>query len=83
MRIVSKEEREGRDFSRAMGNGVVLEFGGGEELGPLVRVVCTEDLEVSFNFSIGSFGLPISLGVVSGGKTDDIFENSGKFSGEG
>ena len=45
-------------------------------------VVCAEDPEVSFNFLIGSFGLPISLGMISGGKADIVFEDSSKFSGE-
>ena len=47
-----------------MGNRVVLEFSGGEELRPLVRVVGTEDLKISLYFLIGSFGLSISLGVI-------------------
>ena len=61
----------------------MLEFGGGEELGPLVWVVCTENPEVSFNFLIGSFRLPISLGMISRGEADIIFEDSSEFSGEG
>ena len=66
-----------------MGNRVVLEFGRGEEFRPLVRVVCTKDLEIGFNFLISSFSLSISLGVVSGGEADVIFENSSKFPCEG
>ena len=61
----------------------MLEFGGGEELGPLVWVVCTKDLEVSFNFLISLFSLPISLGMVSSGKVDIVFEDSSEFSGKG
>ena len=61
----------------------MLEFGGGEELGPLVWVVCTESPEVSFNFLIGSFSVPISLGMISGGETDIVFEDSNEFSGKG
>ena len=51
-----------------MGDRVVLEFGRGEEFRPLVRVIviCTKDLEISFNFLISSFSLPVSLGVISG-----------------
>ena len=82
-RVISEKEIEGRDFSRTMGNGFVLELSGGKELGPLVWVVCTEDPEVSFNFLIGSFSLPIGLGMVSGGKADIVFEDSSKFLGEG
>ena len=61
----------------------MLEFGGSEEFGPLVWVVCAEDPEVSFNFLIGSFGLPISLGMVSGGEAVVVFEDSSEFSGKG
>ena len=46
-------------------------------------VVCAEDPEISFNFLIGSFGLPISLGMVSSGKADIIFEDSSEFTGKG
>ena len=82
-RIVSKEEREGGDLCRTVGNRVVLKLGRGEELRPLVRVVCAKDPEISFNFLISSFGLPISLGVISGGETDIIFENPSELSGGG
>ena len=61
----------------------MLDFSGGEELGPLVWVVCTEDPEVSFDFLIGSFSLPISLGMISGGEVDIVFEDLSEFSGEG
>ena len=61
----------------------MLEFGGGEELRPLVRVVCTKDLEISFNFLISSFGLSIGLGMISGGEADIVFENSSKLSSKG
>ena len=60
----------------------MLELGRGEELRPLVWVVCTEDLEIGFNFLISSFDLSISLGV-SGGEMNIVFENSSKLSSEG
>ena len=82
MRVVSKEERERGDFGRAMGNGVVLEFSGSKELGPLVGVVGTEDTEIGFYFLIGSFGLSVSLWMVGSGKTNIIFKESSKFSGK-
>ena len=61
----------------------MLEFGRGKKLRPLVGIIGTEDTEISFDFLIGSFGLSISLGVVGGREVDIIFEESGKFSGEG
>ena len=51
--------------------------------GPFPRVVGTKDPKIGPNFLIGSFGLSISLGVVGGREVDIIFEESGKFSGEG
>ena len=33
-----------------------------------------EDSEISFNFLVGSFSLPISLGVIGGRKADIIVE---------
>ena len=44
----------------------MVEFGCGKEFCPFLGVVGTEDLEISFNFLVGSFGLPISLGVIGG-----------------
>ena len=37
---------------------------GSKELGPLVGVVGTEDMEISFYFLIGSFGLSVGLWMV-------------------
>ena len=82
MRVISEEKREGRDFGRTMGNGVVLEFGGGEERGPLVGVIGTKDTKICFNFLISSFSLSIGLRVVGGRKSNIIFEDPGKFLGE-
>ena len=65
-----------------MGNGIVLELGGGEELGPLVWIVYTEDPEVGFNFLIGLFSLSVSLGVIGSRKVDIVFEDSSEFSGK-
>ena len=45
----------------------MLEFSGGKELGPLVRIIGTEDMEISFYFLIGSFGLSVGLGMIGGG----------------
>ena len=79
---MSEEKREGEDLSRTMGNGVVLEFGGGKEFGPLVGVFGTEDMEISLYFLIGSFSLSISLRMIGSGEADIVFEDSGKFFSE-
>ena len=82
MGVISKDERERGDLCRAMGNRVVLEFGRGKELRPLVRIMGAEDTEISFDFLIGSFSLSVSLGMISSGEADIVFEKSSKFSGE-
>ena len=50
----------------------MVEFGCGEKLCPFLGVVGTEDSEISLNFLIGSFGLPISLRVIGGAKVNII-----------
>ena len=65
---------EGGDFCGTVGNGVVVEFGCGEEFRPFLGVVGAEDSEISFNFLVGSFSLPISLGVIGSRKADIIVE---------
>ena len=57
-----------------MRNGVVVEFGCGEKFCPFLGVIGTEDLEISLNFLVGSFSLPISLRVIGGGEADIIVE---------
>ena len=57
-----------------MRDGVVVEFSYGEKFCPFLGVVGAEDLEISLNFLVGSFGLPISLGVIGGQKADIIVE---------
>ena len=66
MGFKSQHEREGGDFCGTVRNGVVVEFSCGEEFHPFLGVVGTEDPEISFNFLVGLFGLPISLGVIDG-----------------
>ena len=61
----------------------MLELSGSKELGPLVWIVCAEDMEVDFDFLIGSFSLSISLGVIGSRKADVVFEDSSEFSGKG
>ena len=52
----------------------MVEFGCDEKFCPFLGVVGTEDSEISLNFLVGSFSLPISLGVIGGGKVDIIVE---------
>ena len=52
----------------------MVEFSCGEEFCPFLGVVGAEDPEISFNFLVGSFSLPISLGVIGGRKADIIVE---------
>ena len=65
-----------------MRNGVVQELGRGKELGPSVRVISTEDTEISFYFLISSFGLSIGLRMIGGGEADIVFKDSGEFLSE-
>ena len=65
-----------------MGNRIVLELGRGKELRPLVRVIGTEDMEVSFYFLVGWFGLSVGLRIIGSGKTNIVFKESGEFFGE-
>ena len=74
MGFESHHKREGGDFCGTVRNGVVVEFGCGEEFHPFLGIVGAEDPEISFNFLVGSFGLPISLGVIGGRKADIIVE---------
>ena len=52
----------------------MVEFGCGEKFCPFLRVVGIEDLEISLNFLVGLFGLPISLRVIGDGEADIIVE---------
>ena len=45
----------------------MVEFCGGEEGGPLFRVVGAENAEVGFELLVGSLSLPIGLGVIGSG----------------
>ena len=64
MGFKSHHEREGGDFCGTVRNGVMVEFGCGEEFQPFLGVVGTEDSEIGLDFLVGSFSLPISLRVV-------------------
>ena len=45
-----------------------MEFSGGKELYPFGWVVGTEDVEIGFEFLIGSFRLSIGLGMIGSGE---------------
>ena len=60
----------------------MLKFSKCKELGPLMGITGTENTEISFDFLIGSLGLSISLGMVRGGESNVVFEDSGKFLGK-
>ena len=52
----------------------MLKLSSREEVWPTVRVIGAEDMEISLYLLVGSFHLPISLGVESSGELDIIFE---------
>ena len=60
----------------------MLEFSGGEEFRPLVRIIGEKDTKISLNFLIGSFSLSIGLGVIDSGGVDIVFKDLSKFSSE-
>ena len=74
MGFVTQQEREGGSFHGAIRNGVVVEFGSGEEFHPFLRVVGTKDSEIGFDLLIGSFSFSISLRMISSGEADIIVE---------
>jgi hypothetical protein len=45
-------------------------------------VVGAKDPKIGLHFLIGSFRLAVGLGVICGGKSDIVMEDSGEFSGE-
>ena len=60
-----------------MWGGVMLEFGGREEVDPISRIVGAKDAKVRFYLLIGAFRLSIRLRMVSGGEFDVILKESG------
>ena len=57
-----------------MRNGVVKEFSCGEKFCPFLRIVGTEDLEISLNFLVGLLDLPICLRVIGGAEADIVMK---------
>ena len=68
------KEGEQRCLSGAMWGGVMVEFGGGEELHPFSRVIGAKDMEIGLEFLIGLFSLPVGLGMVGSGESYVIIE---------
>ena len=69
MWFIAIKEGERRHLGGAVWGRVVVEFGGGKELCPFGWVVGTEDVEIGFEFLIGSFCLSVSLGMIGSGES--------------
>ena len=52
----------------------MVKFGSGEKFCPFLGIVGTEDSEISLNFLVGSFSLPISVRVICSEEVDIIVE---------
>ena len=59
-----------------VGGGVVLEFGSRDKVWPAARIIGAEDMKINFNFLVGSLYLFIGLGMVDGGESDIVFQES-------
>ena len=68
MWFIAVKEGERGCLGGAMWGRVVVEFGRGKELYLFGRVVGTEDVEIGFEFLIGSFRLSIGLGMIGSGE---------------
>ena len=56
--------------------GIVLEFGGREEVKPTFGIIGAKDTKVCFDFLVGALHLSVSLRVIGSGKFDVILEES-------
>ena len=74
--FITIKEGEQRCLSGAVRGGVMMKFGGGEELHPFSQVVDIEDAEIGLEFLIGSFSLSVSLGMVGSGESYVIIEEA-------
>ena len=74
MGFIIQHEREKGGFRGAMRNGVVKAFSCGEKFRPFLRIVGTEDSEISLNFLVGSLSLSIHLRVIGSGEVNIIME---------
>ena len=75
-RFVTIKEGERGCLSGAMWGGIMVELGGGKELHPFGWVIGAEDVEISFEFLIGSLSLSVGLRVVGGGESYVIVKES-------
>ena len=76
MWFIAVEEGKRRCLSGAVWGGVMVEFGGGEELHPFSWVIGAKDVEIGLEFLIGSFSLPVSLRMVGSGESYVIIEEA-------
>ena len=61
----------------------MVEFHRGKELYPFGQIVGTKDVEISFEFLIGSLSLSIGLRMVGSGKVNIIPEETCEFFSKG
>ena len=54
----------------------MVEFGRGKELHPFSWVIGAEDVEISLEFLIGSFCLPVGLRMVGSGESYVVVEET-------
>ena len=54
----------------------MVELGRGKELHPFSWVIGAEDMEIGFEFLIGSFSLSVGLRVIGGGESYVIVEET-------
>ena len=74
--FISKHEGERGDSGGMVRGGVVLEFGSGQEVWPVLRFVGAENTKIGFNFLVRAFHLSVSLRVVGCGELDVVLEES-------
>ena len=70
IRVVAFVREEGGNAGSVIHSVVVSELGHGEERGPIVLLVGTEDSEDLFEGLVDSLSLSVSFRVVSGGKVE-------------
>ena len=83
MWFIAVKEGERRHLGGAVWGRVVVEFGRGKELYPFGWVIGAEDAEISLEFLIGSFCLPVGLRMVGCGESYVVVEETCKLPCEG
>ena len=76
MWFIAVKEGEWRRLSGTMRSRVMVEFGRGKELHPFSWVIGAEDAEISLEFLIGSFCLPVGLRMVGSGESYVVVEET-------